>query len=107
MGVRIKFIRKRGSTKLNVRHKIKHHKGAIRIRKLKNSRTKYTAKRERKCTRKPHEETVKINKLNDFEVDEYTRPVAGQKPSHTLLFYKVSDCVARFKYMLVDAPSVC
>jgi hypothetical protein len=106
MGVRIKLIRKRGSTKLKVRHKIDHHKGAIRIRKLKNSKTKYTAKRERKCTKNPHEETVRINKLNDFEVDtyEYTRPVAGQKPSHTLLFYKVSDCVVRFKYMLVDAP---
>ncbi|PNF21030.1 hypothetical protein B7P43_G08406 [Cryptotermes secundus] len=96
MGVRIKLIRKRGSTKLKVRHKIKHHKGAIRIKKLKNSKTNYTAKRERKCTRKPDEGTVRINKLNDFEVDIYEdkRPVAGQKPSHTLLFYKVESSVS-------------
>jgi hypothetical protein len=106
MGVRIKLIRKRGITKLKVRHKTKHHKGATRIEKFKNSKTKYTAKRERKLRRKPREETVNIKKLNDFEVDicPDTSPVAGRKPSHTLLFDKASDCVARLKYMRIDAP---
>jgi hypothetical protein len=101
MGIRIKLIRKRGSTKLKVRHKIKHHKGATRIKKFKNS-----AKLERKSRRKPREETFKIQELNGFEVDicTGTSPVAGQKPSHTLLFDKVSGCVVRFKYMLVGAP---
>jgi hypothetical protein len=106
MGVRIKLIRKRGITKLKVRHKIKHHKGVPRIKKFKNCKTKYTAKLERKFRRKPVDETVKIQKLNDSELDicEDTSTVGAQKPSHTLLCDKVSDCVARFKYMLVDAP---
>jgi hypothetical protein len=106
MGVRIKLIRKRGSTKLKVRHKIKHHKGDTRIKKFKNFKINYTAKRERKFRRKPLDEDVKIQKLNDFEVDicADTSIVAGRKPSHTLLIDKVSDCVAIFKYMLVDAP---
>jgi hypothetical protein len=106
MGVRIKLIRKRGSTKLKIRPKSKHHKGTTRIKKSKNSKVKYTAKLERKFRRKPREETVKIQELNDSELDicADTSTVAGQKPSHTLLFDKVSDCVARFKYTLVDAP---
>jgi hypothetical protein len=101
MGIRIKLIRKRGSTKLRVRHKIKHQKGTTRIKNFKNSKIKYTAKLKRKSRRKPLEETFKIQDLNGFEVDicAGTSPVAGQKPSHALLFDKVSGCVARFKYM--------
>jgi hypothetical protein len=101
MGIRMKLIRKRGITRLKLKHKSKHHKGTTRIKKLKNN-----AKLERKSKRKAYEETVKIQKCNDFELDIFadTRSPAGQKASHTLVFDNVSDCVARFKYVYLDAP---
>jgi hypothetical protein len=105
MGICLKLIRKRGITKLKLKHKSKHHKGTTRIKKLKNSKLKNSAKLERKFRRKPHEETVKIQEF-DSELDIYadTRPVAGQKPSNTLVFDNVSDCVSRFKFIHLDAP---
>jgi hypothetical protein len=104
MGIRMKLVRKRGSRSLKLKQRSKHQKGTTRINKLKNSKPKNNAKLECKFRRKPHEKTAKIKKLNDFEVDIYadTSPVAGQKPSHTLLFDNVSDFVARFKYMPLE-----
>jgi hypothetical protein len=103
MGICLKLIRKRGITRLKLKHKSKHHKGTTRIKKLKNS-----ARLERKFRKKPHEETFEIQNLNDSELDTFadTRPVAGQKPSNTLVFDNVSDCVSTFKYIHLDAPRV-
>jgi hypothetical protein len=93
MGFRIKLIPKRGITNLKLRHRSKHHKGATRIKKIKHSKMKNAVKLERKFRITPFEETVEIRKLNDSEPDICAdrSPVADPKPSHTLLFDKVSD----------------